>query len=107
MARTIAELSIRCEVLEERIEALRTESKKRTEANDRLIAHSSELNEKYRDAQEARVKLQGEVDLLRHRVDETTRRSEELARRLWTLIPVFLSALLALSSGLIVTLVKR
>lgn len=74
------------------------------------LSHSHGLLGELRDLSRAQertlTELRQEIALLRQRLDDGQKRSEEWGRRLWALIPVLLSALLALASGLIVTLVR-
>lgn len=48
-----------------------------------------------------------ELAILRTRLDEATKRIETWSTRAWSLIPIFIGAILSLSAGLIVALVKR
>ena len=101
MARsTIAEVSARCDVLEERVATGVTEFKRLEMTDDKLLEEIKSLRVDV-------TEMQKETALLRQRLDEHLKRVEKWDTRFWGLIVVLVGALLSLSAGLIVVLVKK
>ena len=60
-----------------------------------------------REAESKLTEVRQEVAVLKQRLDEQTKRVEMWSNRLWGLISILIGAILALSSGLIVTLARK
>jgi chromosome segregation ATPase len=69
-------------------------------------ALEDETNAK-RDAETKVMGIQNEASLLKQRLDDHLKRMEVWSGRLWGLIVLLIGAVLSLSSGLIVTLVRK
>ena len=97
---TIAEVSARCDVLEERSTTRHAEIKELFKDDEKLLDEIKSLRVDV-------TEMQKETALLRQRLDEHLKRVEKWDTRFWGLIVVLMSALLSLSAGLIVVLVKK
>ena len=97
---TIAEVSARCDVLEERSTTRHAEIKELFKDDEKLLDEIKTLRVDV-------TEMQKETALLRQRLDEHLKRVEKWDTRFWGLIVVLVGALLSLSAGLIVVLVKK
>ena len=97
---TIAEVSARCDVPEERSTTRHAEIKELFKDDEKLLEEIKTLRMDV-------TELQKDNALLRQRLDEHLKRVEKWDTRFWGLIVVLVGALLSLSAGLIVVLVKK
>ena len=97
---TIAEVSARCDVLEERSTTRHAEIKELFKDDEKLLDEIKTLRVDV-------TEMQKEIALFRQRLDEHLKRVEKWDTRFWGLIVVLMSALLSLSAGLIVVHVKK
>ncbi len=97
---TIAEISARCDVLEERSTTRHAEIKELFNDDEKLLEEIKTLRVDL-------TEVQKDNALLRQRLDEHLTRVEKWDTRFWGLIVVLVGALLSLSAGLIVVLVKK
>lgn len=93
MAKTIAEMSGYCDLLNERIESARV-----------AIA---DLNGLIRDAQKEIESLRNENTAIRTELALHVKQSERWDNRIWTILGLFIGSLLALAGSLIVNSIRR
>ena len=97
---TIAEISARCDVQEARAANRQAEI-------DELFKDDEKLLEQIKTLRVDVTEVQKDDALLRQRLDEHLTRVERWDTRCWGLIVVLVGALLSLSAGLVVVLVKK
>ena len=84
----------------EKIQALQSEL---SSVRERVVRQQSEV-----DGLHERLRVaETESAILKTRLDEATKRVDTWSIRAWSLVPIFVGAILSLSAGLIVALVKR
>jgi len=93
VAKTIAEMSGYCDLLNERVESARI-----------AIA---DLNGSLREAQKEIEVLRNENTALRTELALHVKQSEKWDNRIWTLLGLFIGSLLALAGSLIVNAMKK
>ena len=93
MAKTIAEMSGYCDLLNERIESARV-----------AIA---DLNGLLRESQKEIETLRNDNTALRTELALHVKQSEKWDNRMWTILGLFIGSLLALAGSLIVNAIKR
>ena len=84
----------------DKLQITRSELSTAIEKSVRFQAQLDALSERLRIAET-------EAAISKSRLDEATRRIDTWSTRAWSLVPIFIGAILSLSAGLIVALVKR
>ena len=98
-------------VMTERIDTLNKQLISLQSSSGETSRELTQLRKDHSDAKNqtaiVELRLEKEAAILRTRLDEATKRIETWSTRAWSLVPIFIGAILSLSAGLIVALVKR